>query len=197
MPDQLAIYTIGHSAHPFETFLGLLTSHGITAVADVRSTPYSRHAPQYCKDALSRSLTDAGVSYVFLGRELGARSEDPACYDGDQVSYEKLAQTDAFQSGIERLITGAAGYRIALMCAERDPVNCHRTVLVSKALTDRGVDVRHILTSGKLEHHSATMRRIADALGMPHEDLLHSPEDIIAEAYLRRGKQMAYRRNRD
>ena len=174
----------------------MLTRHGVTAIADVRSAPYSRHAPQYSKEALHRALTEASLAYVFLGRELGARSKDEACYDGDQVSYEKLAQTAAFLSGIDRLIKGASDHRIALMCAERDPVNCHRTVLVSKALTERDVEVQHILSTGEIEFHPATMRRIADALGMPHEDLLHSPEEIIAEAYLRRGKQMAYRRNR-
>ena len=196
MSGPPVILTIGHSAHPIEEFLRLLNLHNVTAVADVRSAPYSRHAPQYCKDALHRALTDAGLSYVFLGKQLGARSNDPSCYEGDRVSYEKLARTDSFQAGIERLISGANSYRIALMCAERDPVNCHRTILVAKALTERGADVQHILSTGEVEPHSATMDRIVELLGMPREDLLHSPEDIISEAYLRRGRQMSYRRDR-
>ena len=122
------IHTIGHSNHPIERFVGLLLPHGITAVADVRSTPYSRFNPQFRREKLQASLADASIQYVFLGEELGARSSDPACYDASgRVSYAKLAQTPLFRKGIERLKGGMTQFRISIMCAEREPLDCHRT----------------------------------------------------------------------
>src|ERR1700742_2928764 len=122
------IFTVGHSNPPIERFIGLLQPHGITALADVRSTPYSRFNPQFNKEKLQSALAAAGIRYVFLGEELGARTKDPSCYDEDgKVSYTKLARTDLFRKGIERLLTGMQQHRIAIMCAERDPLECHRT----------------------------------------------------------------------
>src|SRR5262249_48596390 len=124
------MHTIGHSNHPIQDFLDLLRRHGITAVADVRSTPYSRFNPQFRRAKLQASLAEVGIQYVFLGAELGARSQDPSCYDADgRVSYARLAKTELFRSGIERLITGSSQYRISIMCAEREPLECHRTIL--------------------------------------------------------------------
>ncbi len=194
MNAEPTIYTIGHSAHPFETFRGLLEQHKIAAVADVRSAPYSRHAPQFCKEDLQRALNAAGVSYVFLGQQLGARTKEEACYEDGKVSYEKIAGTSAFLEGIARVLDGTRRYRIALMCAERDPVNCHRTILVSKALTERNAQVRHILSNGALEGHEDTMLRVAGLVGLPREDLLLTTQEIMAEAYRRRGGQVSYRR---
>src|SRR5689334_2499642 len=99
------IYTIGHSNHPIDRFIALLRQHGIEAVADVRSTPYSRFNPQFRKEKLQAALASAGIRYVFLGEELGARSKDPECYDeGGRVSYTRLASTDLFRRGIDRLL---------------------------------------------------------------------------------------------
>src|ERR1700733_16145590 len=110
------IHTVGHSNHPIERFLGLLQSHGIGALADVRSTPYSRFNPQFKKEKLQAALAAAGIRYVFLGEELGARTKDPSCYDEEgRVSYAKLAQTEPFRKGIERLMTGMQQPRIAIM----------------------------------------------------------------------------------
>jgi uncharacterized protein (DUF488 family) len=103
------IYTVGHSNHSIERFLSLLQPHGITAVADVRSTPYSRFNPQFRREKLQASLAEAGMQYVFLGEELGARSQDPDCYDAEgRVSYSRLARTEQFRKGIQRLMTGMA-----------------------------------------------------------------------------------------
>jgi uncharacterized protein (DUF488 family) len=194
MDGRCLIYTIGHSTQPMERFLGLLAKHRIDAVADVRSSPYSNHAPQFCKEELSASLKNAGVAYVFLGKELGARTNDASCYVNNVVSYEKLARTSLFQSGIERVEEGCKRYRIALMCSERDPTECHRTILVSKILNERGADIRHILFDGQLESHQQTMLRVLDVLGMPRMDMLDSEDELVEKAYLGRAKQIAYRR---
>jgi len=135
--------TIGHSTHKIDYFVGLLRLNGVTAVADVRSVPASRHSPQFNRDPLKRSLASAEIKYVFLGRELGARSNDPNCYEAGKVQYDRLAKTELFQNGIERLLQGAAKETIAVACAERDPLDCHRTLLVTTQLVTRGATWTH------------------------------------------------------
>src|SRR5262249_40063791 len=139
------VFTIGHSTHSSEGFLALLRLHGVTAVGDVRSAPYSRFNPQFNRETLSESLRRADIKYVFLGEALGARSKDSSCYVNGRVQYRCLARTDLFKGGIERVARGAEEYAIALMCAEKEPLDCHRTLLVSRALVERGLVVRHIL----------------------------------------------------
>ena len=174
--------------------MGLLRMHGVTAVADVRSSPYSRHAPQFCIDDLKKALKDAGIAYVFLGKELGARSDKDSCYDGNVVNYQKLSETVEFNSGIDRVVTGSSRYQVALMCSEREPTECHRTILVSKILSEKNIQISHILGNGEIETHEETMLRVVDILGMPRKDLMLSPSEVVAEAYKGREKQIAYRR---
>src|ERR1700704_3164996 len=117
-----AVYTIGHSTHSIEKFVELLGRAQITAVSDVRSRPYSRMNPQFNRENLKQSLSANGIKYVFLGKELGARSEDHSCYRNGQVQYDLLARTDLFKQGIERILEGTQKYRVALMCAEKEPL---------------------------------------------------------------------------
>ena len=194
MDDAKSIYTVGHSTQPLENFLGLLLKNQISAVADVRSSPYSRHAPHFNTDILKNALKENEIAYVFLGKELGARSEDASCYIDNTVSYKKLARTPLFLSGIQRVEDGSQRFRVALMCSERDPTECHRTILVSKVLQERGAHVSHILSDGTLEPHRNTMLRVLDILGTPRGDMLDSEDDLIARAYEGREKQIAYRR---
>ena len=187
------IHTIGHSNHPIERFLALLQPHGITAVADVRSTPYSRFNPQYRREKLQAALAEVGIQYVFLGEELGARSQDPACYDADgRVSYTRLARTQLFRKGIERLKTGMVEHRISLMCAEREPLECHRTILVSRELVRDGVAVTHILGDGSLETHEHAMQRLAASLKLTDTDLFSEPADLVEQAYDLQAARIAY-----
>ena len=155
------IYTIGHSTHQIEKFVSLLQQHGINAIADVRSVPYSRRNPQYNREALNEKLREQGIAYVYLGKELGGRSDDPGCYENGRVSYRLLAKTPLFRSGIERLRDGSTRNRVALMCAEKDPLNCHRTILVARELVEAGMDIGHILDNGHLETHDMTMKRLS------------------------------------
>jgi uncharacterized protein (DUF488 family) len=154
------IYTIGHSKHPAERFIELLRRHDIGALADVRSTPFSRFNPQFNRERLAAALRDAGIQYVFLGQELGARPRERELYEGDRVSYAKLAQSEPFRRGLERVMAGSRDHRIALMCAEKDPLHCHRTLLISPELERAGVPVTHILADGSLETHAALMQRV-------------------------------------
>ena len=181
MPD---VFTIGHSNHPASAFLTLLRQHGVHAVADVRSVPYSRFNPQFRREALRRELMAAGIAYVYLGGELGGRSDDPTCYREGRICYERVAKTRNFNDGLQRLEAGMAKHRIALMCAEKEPLHCHRTLLVAQALDERGVSVSHIHADGCLESHASAMDRLLDAARLPAADdlLAQSRADLVAAA---------------
>ncbi len=164
----------------------------LTALVDVRSAPFSRFNPQFNKDALEGGLKAQRIKYVFLGRELGARSDDRSCYEKGRVQYARLARTDLFHRGIERVLHGANEHRIALMCAEKEPLDCHRTLLVARALHEQGVAVDHILSDGRLETHRDAMERLLDVTGLPHEDLFRSREELLAQALARQEERVAY-----
>lgn len=186
------ILTIGHSNHPIERFIALLRAHDVTALADVRSMPYSRFNPQFTRKALERSLREAGITYVFLGKELGARSEDPSTYDKGRVSYDRLSRTESFREGIARVKKGAIEHTIALMCAEKEPLECHRTLLVSQALERDRVSVAHILANGSLESHHDSLIRLLGVVGLPKEDLFRSQDELITEACMKQEIKVAY-----
>lgn len=190
--NRPAVFTVGHSTHSIETFVSLLKQHGITALADVRSAPASRFSPQFNKDTLAANLKTQGIRYIFLGRELGARPEDPACYENGRVQYGRLAHTELFRQGITRVMRDAAENRLALMCAEKEPLECHRTLLIGRTLHEHGVEVVHILGDGRTESHMAAMERLLDVTGLPREDLFRSRADLIAEAVARQEKRVAY-----
>lgn len=189
---QPTIFTIGHSTHTIERFLDLLEMNGINAVADVRSSPFSRHNPQFKKDVLSAELKRCGIAYVFVGRELGARSKDISCYEAGKIRYDRLANTSTFKSGIDRVLSGAEKYRVALMCAEKEPLDCHRTLLVSRALEQQGAFISHILPDGRIEEQTQTMCRLIDLVGLPQEDMFRSHEELIKTACKIREEKIAY-----
>jgi uncharacterized protein (DUF488 family) len=186
------VLTIGHSTHPLERFIELLEKFGVTAVADVRSKPYSRHIPEFNREALEHVLRGNEVAYVFLGRELGARSKDPTVYREGRVQYRKLAQTNLFKTGLQRVINGAQSHRITLLCAEKDPLSCHRTLLVARELDALGIPVAHIHADGALEPHAEAMDRLLRLVGMPTADLFLTKEELIAQACDIQGRRIAY-----
>lgn len=186
-PHANVIYTLGHSNHPLVEFIDLLRRHDITAVADVRSQPYSRRHPVYCREPLKTALHDAGIAYVFLGRELGGRSRDPAHYDGEgRIDYPRFAGSPLFGQGLDRLCQGMARYRIALLCAEKEPLDCHRGLLIAPRLQDVGIDVHHILAGGELECHRQTEERLLGLYHLDGGDLIDNRERLLALAYRRR-----------
>ena len=186
-----AIHTIGHSNHEIEAFIALLQLHGINAVADVRSLPASRRFPQFDKKALQASVEAAGIRYVFLGGGLGARPSDPACYEKGKAAFDRIRATDAFIGGLARLRRGAQDYRICLMCAERDPADCHRTWLVAQTLHDAGATVTHILADGAIETHDALLRRVAGA-DFRTASLFGDEVDILSATARREAERVAY-----
>jgi uncharacterized protein (DUF488 family) len=189
------VFTVGHSNHSIERFIELLKQNGVTAIGDVRSVPFSRRNPQFNKEPLARALKAEGIAYVHLGRELGARSDDPACYEHGQVRYQRLAQTEIFRAGLERVLQGRSNYQLALMCAEKEPLDCHRTLLVARALEKRGVDLEHILASGEREAHVTTMRRLVEMMHLDSDDLFVDAARQVDEACALREAKIAYVRN--
>ena len=189
---QQTVFTIGHSTHTLERFLALLKLHDITALADVRSKPYSPRNPQFDREELKQQLLEAGIAYVFRGRELGARSADPSCYQHGRVQYGRLALTELFRQGLDRVQEGMNKYRLALMCAEKEPLECHRTVLVARHLAALGIPVQHILADGRPESHADLLERLMRQLGLPESDLFRSHEDVISDAYTIQESRVAY-----
>ncbi len=192
MSDSL--FTIGYSHHSFDDFVQLLQLHGITALADVRSHPTSRLV-QFKYAHLSSELSVHGIDYVFLGKELGARRDERAAYEDDQVQYEKVAQLPLFLQGLERLKVGISKYRLALMCAEKEPLDCHRTILICHKLRDWPIQIQHILSDGTLEEHATTEQRLVQKMEVSRTlfepDL--SDEELMQRAYQKRAGEIAYR----
>jgi uncharacterized protein (DUF488 family) len=149
----MIIHTIGHSNHAPEKFLGLLHRHGIEAVADVRSRPYSRFFPHFNREALMRLLEEGGIRYIFLGRELGGKPRDLDRPLANEVVWEYLRSRPPFRVGLERLLAEARTARVCVLCAEADPARCHRGQLLAPELAARGAAVRHILADGAILEH--------------------------------------------
>lgn len=193
---ELSALTIGHSTTAIGRFCELLEAHGVDCVADVRSVPFSRWTPQFNRDVLDRELASRGVSYGFFGAELGARSSDPGAYQAGKVSYEYLARTSEFQGGLSRLIDRLGARRVAILCTEGDPLQCHRAVLVARALKARGVLVRHILPEGGLMTQDECEERLLELHRMSHGDLFTSTDELVERAYQLQGQKIAYVRDR-
>ena len=197
------LFTIGHTNHNIQTFIEFLQKHNVTALADVRSRPYTRYLPDYCQAQLKDHLEANKIRYVFLGQELGARPEDQSCYVEGKAIYEKIAATDLFTDGIRRILKGIKSrHKIALMCAEKDPMTCHRAILICPQLKEYDLDIQHIKPDGSLESHTELEDRLLIKHGFkgviqtslfemsPHSDLDH--EDQLMQAYRKQGEEIAY-----
>jgi uncharacterized protein (DUF488 family) len=177
MPSQ--VFTIGHSSHPTELFIGMLKRHGIQLLVDTRSYPKSRFAPQYDSDGLRRSLEQNRIEYLFLGKELGGRPEGASYYDADgRVLYGRVAESRWFAKGLERLLQEMTRLRVAILCSEEDPSVCHRRLLIARVLHQRGIAVMHIRGTGELQSEAALLaHEAADAASQPQLSLFeHSPD---------------------
>jgi uncharacterized protein (DUF488 family) len=189
---QTQIFSIGHSNHSIDKFLSLLESSKITMIVDVRSAPFSRMFPQFNQETLKRSLSDNSIGYLFLGDQIGGRSNDPGDYMDGQVLYKALANKEAFKTGMERLKEGSAKYRIALMCSEKEPLDCHRTLLVSQALASSDIVVGHIHADGTVEVHGDALVRLLSLHNLSSPDLFSDDTGRVQEALTLQEKKIAH-----
>lgn len=192
MDANPCVLTIGHSTHAADRFIELLKQNHVTAIADIRSAPYSRQCPEFNREHLQRFLLEEHIAYVFLGRELGGRSTDPSCYEKGRIQYAKLAQTPAFKDGLDRVIKGAYEYRIALLCAERDPLACHRSLLVSRELDLMGAKILHIHGDGSVEAQDAAVERLLMMFNLEQPDMFRTKEERVDAACAKQAERIAY-----
>ena len=189
------LYTIGHSNHTIKYYIDLLKRYKIGIVVDVRSVPYSRYCSQFDKNILSAALKEVNIQYVFLGKELGARPDDPACYESGCVNFKWIARRKEFKDGVQRFLASIGKYYVALMCTEKEPLECHRTILICRNLKEYNLCIKHILEDGKIEDHHDTERRLVKMLKI--EPTLFEPEktesDLIEQAYNQQSQNISHR----
>lgn len=170
MAELLLIYTIGHSNLNFQCFVNLLKSFSIDLVGDVRSDPYSRYVPHFNKSEMEVRLPPHGISYLFLGKELGARQKDSSLFDHTgRLDFMKYQKTERFLSGIEKLKNLALkDHKIAIMCTEADPLKCHRFSMISSYISKNGFLVKHILNDGGTIDNAALEARLETVHAILH-----------------------------
>ncbi|MGQ0658238.1 MAG: DUF488 domain-containing protein [Chromatiales bacterium] len=188
----ITVHTIGHSNHGLPVFLGLLSRHAIALVCDVRSRPYSRRCPHFSRRALEQALARSGIGYLFLGTELGARPADPAVYVNGRIDPALLVLGASFRSGLQRVLAEARRHRLALLCAERDPIRCHRMILVSRALRGPEAEICHILPEGDPEPNAEAEVRLLKTARLAEGDLFADPAARIDRAYDLQAQRIAY-----
>ncbi len=192
MTEPAQILTIGHSNHSWDRFLELVRSGGVDLLVDVRSSPISRYTPHFSQRQMETALTATGIGYRFLGTELGGRPSDGGLFTSGVADYELMARTADFARGIQTVIEWAGCHRLALMCAEKDPFDCHRCLLVGRKLQESGVGVLHVLSDGRVTPQSTIEDRLLAAAGLEAEDMFNSRRSRIALAYRERGQKVGY-----
>lgn len=195
------IFTIGYAPHTIPSFCDVLNHYGITAVADVRSNPHSRFKPEFNRENLMVALRRRGIAYIFIGDLCGARPNIPACYVDGVVRLDILANRSEFRQGIERLQQGMRRFCLAVMCAEKDPITCHRMVLISRHLYHAShVTVQHILSNGSCEDQREAEARLLRVYDLVSEELPgfgRSYEERLDEAYRRQAERIAHHAEED
>jgi len=192
------LLTIGHSNIPAPRFTAMLRAAGANAIADVRSMPASRFCPWFSAKNLAPLLASEGMDYLFFGEELGGRPRDPSLYcdgiaDYKVADYDAMTRQPSFQAGLERLLRDAGRHRLCLMCSEREPLDCHRCLLVARALAGSGASVGHILYDGAIEPHATTEQRLLQLADADNDLFVSGQHDRLAAAYRRRSRAVAYR----
>jgi len=187
------IFSIGHSNIPAARFAVMLQDAAVTAVADVRSMPNSRRFPWFSQKALAVQLGGIGIAYAAMGDTFGGRPRDDRLYRDGVADYEAMAKQPEFRTDLDRLQEIMARSRVCLMCAEREPLDCHRCLLVARRLAERGLTIGHILHDGTVEPHAATEQRLLALDGEAGDLFAAGQDERLAAAYCRRARAVAFR----
>lgn len=202
------VYTVGYSGYhnDIPRFIADLSNFGINVVADVRTSPYSKFSPEFNRESIQGDLKRAGIKYLFMGEELGARPSDRSCYTSGAVDYDKILASTFFNHGLDRVQVGISrGYGITLLCAEKDPIDCHRNVLVAHALAKRGVEIKHLIqlapgdpaVAEDKDDTESRMFEECDQGDSRQDDLFMSRDDLVEKVYKLRFSKIAYREETD
>lgn len=199
----MEIYTIGHSNYSVEKLLDMLKIYDINCVIDIRGTPYSKYNVQFNKETIRKTLTDRGYLYIYMGKEFAVQRMNKSSYTKEgYADFEKAMRDEHFLEGLERLKNGLnKGYKIALMGAMQDPINCHRAILVGRALREKGFNVKHILHEGTLASQEELEERILEKYFSTRNQLTidallgqePTKEELIIEAYRKSNREIGYR----
>jgi uncharacterized protein (DUF488 family) len=197
------IFTIGHSNYSIDSFIDRLSFYSINCIVDIRGTPYSKYNIQFNKEILKKTLTDKGYLYIYMGTEFAAQRNNKDLYTKQgYADFEKVAEDKDFLRGIERLKDGLKkGYRIALMGARQEPINCHRCILLGRFLIEAGFNVRHILDDYTLGSQEEMEIKLIDKYYTHKEQLTFdvlmgktlSDEEMLKECYRLSNKEIGYR----
>ena len=188
------IFTIGYAGFRVDEFVDALDYHGVSAVIDVRSVPFSSYHPEYNAPVICGVLADRKICYRDFSREFGARQQDRKFYAKDgYMDFEKFAESEQFNEGVQKIRDGMSNYVFALMCAEKDPINCHRAILVARKFHKLGINVIHIMPYCEHITHKELEIRLLDKYcpEMIYEELFAS--DWLGEAYRRCNKKIGWR----
>lgn len=196
---NLECFTVGHSNHEVIHFIELLKIHKINCLGDVRSSPYSKFTPQFNKENLDAELKKNKILYVYLGNKIGGRYLDSSLlYPNGVVNYNKVMEQEEFCAGINNVIGNIKkGLRIALMCAEKNPLDCHRFLLVARALSNKGVKVKHILESGEMIFNEDLEKQLLQKYKSEFDQFSFLQENLsqgktLEEAYQRRNQEVGF-----
>jgi len=186
------IFTIGYAPHTLDSFFDALEKYKINVIADVRSSPYSKFKSDFNQNVLDIFLKKKRIRYVFFGDVWGARVDDSACYVNGKVDFNLVAESPNFKEGMQRIMKGVETFRIAIMCAEKDPLTCHRTILIARHIQLSGMGVKHILADGNLEDHRESELRLMKIHKLNHPNLFFNEQQRLDQAYSRQADKIAY-----
>lgn len=186
------LFTIGYSTYSTTAFIQVLQKYSIDVVADVRSQPYSQFKPEFNREVLCRNLKKHDIDYVFLGDLCGARINAKECYVNGVADYKLISKHSLFQKGLMKIKNGLKKHNIVLLCSEKDPLTCHRTILICRNLKSSNIEINHILDDGELESHQSLESRLMKLFNLDHPDLFRTEEERLYEAYDRQGQKIAF-----
>lgn len=193
------IFTIGYSGFSFGEFADMLQKNHISAVIDVRSSPYSRHFPDYDRETLKNALIQKHIYYKNYAHEFGARQDNPLFYTDGIMDFTKFSHSEQFLQGVEKLTQSMKkGYIFALMCAEKEPVTCHRAILVARAFRDRNYKVIHLMPDGNHLSQTDIDNTLIEKF-FPNRNQLSfnaeilSDEEMLAKAYILQNKEIGFK----
>ena len=193
------LFTIGYTAFQIKDFIETLKQHEINALIDVRSLPYSEYYAEYNKENLKHMLAVDKIYYRNYANEFGARQTEKQYFSHEgYLDFELFTQSESFAHGYDKVIDSLTqGYNIALMCAEKDPETCHRTIMISRVFHQNGHLVKHLLAGGDMEGQDDVEQRLLDKY-FPNRNqlsLFEDPpkEELLRLSYQKRNAEIGYR----